>query len=451
MPDPAPPRPSLPTSSSDFALPPSSSAATSFASPAFAADDLSPFMLRFRRPSLLAPQVVPEPQRPSPLAASFTPPLARRRHSASASGEESESDREAKMWTDSPPSGDSGHATPLLPGPPVGAPERDRDASMKPSTSRPRTPPRSSAHSSASTIDMAPEPSSAARAHSRRLSHNVKAPRILTLIHESRPEESELQSEAQFQRLVASCSSQPRTPRGTSDRGRYPEEADGDEPHREDTPSDDGELDDSVPFAYVEPMSVGKPTTPAQSVCGDDLGMLESPGGMPMDVDMPSSSVGSPIVSSWRYTPPPTSCAVRSNKRKRTLDDRYDPYPTASKRRAVSPSVSYLREAQPALFTGRCVSGAAPRLSMPIPIPIPIPGSGPASAASSPIVASTSSYFGASLGRATSSALSSPTMRAQIGLASPVLRPIPRSRRHGGEEGREVEGAGEGVGGLSLG
>ncbi|KAI0964427.1 hypothetical protein AcW1_001250 [Taiwanofungus camphoratus] len=181
MPDPAPSRPSLPTSSSDFALPPSSSAATSFASPAFAADDLSPFMLRFRRPSLLAPQVVPEPQRPSPLAASFTPPLARRRHSASASGEESESDPEAKMWTDSPPSGDSGHATPLLPGPPVGAPERDRDASMKPSTSRPRTPPRSSAHSSASTTDMAPEPSSAARAHSRRLSHNVTVPCFVSL------------------------------------------------------------------------------------------------------------------------------------------------------------------------------------------------------------------------------------------------------------------------------
>lgn len=118
----------------------------------------------------------------------------------------------------------------------------------------------------------------------------VKAPRIRSLISESRPEENEVRSEAQFQRLVASrCDlpSVPKTPRAPSDRGRYPEEADTEEPQREDTPSDDdGDFDDSVPFSYVEPIGIAKPVTPAQSVNGDDIGMLESPGGMAMDIDV---------------------------------------------------------------------------------------------------------------------------------------------------------------------
>jgi len=41
-------------------------------------------------------------------------------------------------------------------------------------------------------------------------------------------------------------------------------------------------------------------------------------------------------------------------------------------------------------------------------------------------------------------------MRSSMGLASPVMRPVPRARRGEGEE-REVEGAGEAVGGLTLG
>ncbi|OCH96438.1 hypothetical protein OBBRIDRAFT_786990 [Obba rivulosa] len=116
-------------------------------------------------------------------------------------------------------------------------------------------------------------------------------PRILTLISEARPDEDEVKSEAQFQRLVASCSespSQSRVPRAASSRGRYPEEADQDEPLREDTPSDDGELDDTEPFAYTEPATSTKPVTPAQSVNGDDNGMLDSPGGVAMDVDLVS-------------------------------------------------------------------------------------------------------------------------------------------------------------------
>ncbi|OBZ78961.1 hypothetical protein A0H81_01482 [Grifola frondosa] len=164
----------------------------------------------------------------------------------------------------------------------------------------------------------------------------VKMPRILTLVAESHLQDDEVKSEAQFQRMVASFSespTRPRTPRAPSDRGRHPEETGGDESQREDTPSDDDDLDldDAVPFAYVDPLY--KPITPAQSVNGDEMSMMESPG-MAMDVDLPSSMMSSPIVSSWRYTPPPTSSAVRNNKRK--FDDRYDPYPNASKRRAVS-------------------------------------------------------------------------------------------------------------------
>ncbi|EPT01601.1 hypothetical protein FOMPIDRAFT_1161534 [Fomitopsis schrenkii] len=280
-----------------------------------------------------------------------------------------------------------------------------------------------------------------ARTHSRRLSQRLKAPRIRSLISESRPEDDELRSEAQFQRLVASFCDLPsphRVQRPPSDRGRYPEEADVEEPQREDTPSDDEELDDSVPFSYVEPIHISKSVTPAASINGED--MLDSPGGAAMDVDVPSSVVGSPAASSWRHTPPPTSSAVRTNKRK--MDDRYDPYPTTNKRRAVSPSISLLRDSQSSLFNPRTPSGT-PRLSMPIPIPVP----GPSSAASSPIVGPSSSYFN----RGPASALSSPTLRAQIGLGSPVLRPIiPRPRRYGDEE-REVDGAGDGVNGLNLG
>ncbi|TFY64295.1 hypothetical protein EVJ58_g2729 [Rhodofomes roseus] len=355
--------------------------------------------------------------------------------------EESESDREnVKMQTDTPSSGESGSSTPLLPGPVITSAPRDRDADMKATRPRsPSTPPPSRKLSDA-VADSQSGPSSFARAHTRRLSQKLKPPRIRSLLSESRPEEDDVRSEAQFQRLVASFCELPsphRVQRPPSDRGRYPEEADVEEPQREDTPSDDdGELDDSVPFSFVEPIAISKSVTPAASVNGED--MLESPGGAAMDVDVPSSLVGSPAASSWRYTPPPTSSAVRTNKRK--MDDRYDPYPTANKRRAVSPSISFLRDNQPSLFNPR--TPGTPRLSMPIPIPV----QGPSSATSSPIVGSSSSFFN----RGPASALSSPTLRAQIGLGSPVLRPIiPRPRRYGDEE-REVEGAGDGVNGLSL-
>lgn len=103
---------------------------------------------------------------------------------------------------------------------------------------------------------------------------------------ESHPEEAEVKSEAQFQRFVASCSNLP------LQRGRFPEEADTDEPEREDTPSDDDDdnADPVEPSAFAftpsEPITIAKPVTPAQSVNGDDFS-VESPGAA-MDIDMVS-------------------------------------------------------------------------------------------------------------------------------------------------------------------
>lgn len=147
-----------------------------------------------------------------------------------------------------------------------------------------------------------------------------------------------------------SCSelpTQPRTPRSVSDRGRYPEEAVHEELQREDTPSDDDEETEDASFAFgapggSEPINIQKSRTPAGSINGDDrMSISESPSfGTPsMDVDMvgdllcsrhfiivhvKKQPLGSPSMSSmsstpinhWRYTPPPTTSAVRSNKRK---------------------------------------------------------------------------------------------------------------------------------------
>ncbi|THH33453.1 hypothetical protein EUX98_g768 [Antrodiella citrinella] len=441
-----------------FALPPSPSTynAPSISAPFPPSEDNSPLMmLRFRRPSLLAPLrpgTVQDGRLHSPLATTpLTVPLSRR-YSTSIkddTGDESESDKD-KMWTDSPPSVDSGATTPSL-GSDPSLLKADSDVSIKSTTPArsssplPQTPAKPP-------VDLGSE--STAQMQLRRLSQPIKMPRILTLVSESHPEEAEVKSEAQFQRFVASCSDlplQPRTLRAPSDRGRYPEEADTDEPVREDTPSDDdddnADVAESSTFtfgAHSEPINIIKPVTPAQSVNGDDFS-VESPGAA-MDVDMPFyGGSPAPSMASWRYTPPPTSSAVRSSKRK--FDDRYDPYP-ASKRRAVSPSVSLLRESQSSFFPRTPNSSRVP---MPIPIAIP---SGISSGSSSPVV---SSFGGGSLagGRpmsiGSSSALSSPTLRAQIGLSSPILRPMKRARRDTDAAARrEVEGAGEGVNELSL-
>ncbi|KAH9925168.1 uncharacterized protein B0H18DRAFT_1119597 [Fomitopsis serialis] len=116
-----------------------------------------------------------------------------------------------------------------------------------------------------------------------------------------------------------------------------------------DTPSGDSELEEAAPsFVNGE---------------GEDMSMLDSPA---MDVDVPSSAVGSPAASSRRYTPPPTPSAIRTSKRKRALrlrvcsiihnwcyvqrmiDTTRTRLPTSDVR---SPSISFARDNQPSSFT----------------------------------------------------------------------------------------------------
>ncbi|KAG2045065.1 hypothetical protein BDR03DRAFT_1022561 [Suillus americanus] len=390
---------SFPTSSEEFALPSTSSAASSTS-----ADEVlpNPLFLRLRRPTLLNKSSYYSDKRiQSPLAISFTVPSRRR----GSNGEESESDRE-RMWSESSPSSSSGNPTPPITLPPEG--DDESNASTRSGGPSPSTPPPSR---SLSTNVLPGDAVDTPIPILRRPTYPLKPPRILNLLAEPRPEEDELQSEAAFQRLLASYSdlpSQPRTPRAPSDRGRYPEE----------------------------------PTV--------------SP-----------SITSTPMSIQWRYTPPPTTSAVRSNKRKCkvpahhsechinnswAVDDRYDPYPTSAKRRAVSPSISYLRETHPSLVSYPRTPSSRP----PVPIPLSIPPSNSStSATSSPTV--TSSYpfqtypSSRQVNLGTMSLSSSPVLRPSLGLVSPILRPILRTRRGADGEEREIEGAGEAVHGLSLG
>jgi hypothetical protein len=110
-------------------------------------------------------------------------------------------------------------------------------------------------------------------------------------MQEARPEESELRSEAQFQRVLAATLLSPGgayfAPRAPSDRGRYPEEArDAD---ADVLVSDDDDDDDAPPAVPMyEGIVVSKPSTPAASVCGDEMPMsvMESPGLSHMELDM---------------------------------------------------------------------------------------------------------------------------------------------------------------------
>lgn len=99
---------------------------------------------------------------------------------------------------------------------------------------------------------------------------------MLSLLSESRPEESDVKSEAQFQRLLASYTGNPLTPKTTrapSDRGRYPEEA-GDEEEVAVQSDDDEELREGSVFDYnatTEAINISRRGTPAQSINGDDI------------------------------------------------------------------------------------------------------------------------------------------------------------------------------------
>ncbi|KAG2120661.1 uncharacterized protein F5147DRAFT_662795 [Suillus discolor] len=436
----------FPTSSEEFALPSTSSVASSTS-----ADDglPNPLFLRLRRPTLLNKSPYYSDKRiQSPLAISFT--VASRRRGSN--GEESESDRE-RMWSESSPSSSSGNPTPPITLPLEG--DDESNASTRSGGPSPSTPPPSR---NLSTNGLPANAGDTSIPILRRPTYPLKPARILNLLAEPRPEEDELQSEAAFQRLLASHSdlpSQPRTPRAPSDRGRYPEEV-GHEDSHEDPLSDDDDDDVQGLFAFDiqnETNNV-KPCTPAQSVNGDDLNMslAESPMGVAMDVDPPMVSpsiISTPMSIQWRYTPPPTTSAVRSNKRK--LDDRYDPYPTSAKRRAVSPSISYLRETHPSLVSYPRTPSSRP----PVPIPLSIPPSNSStSATSSPTVTSGyafQAYPGSrQVNLGTMSLSSSPVLRPSLGLVSPILRPILRTRRGADGEEREIEGAGEAVNGLSL-
>ncbi|KAG6879871.1 hypothetical protein C0992_010540 [Termitomyces sp. T32_za158] len=370
--------------------------------------------------------------------------------------EEPESDKD-RMLTDSSSASSENPTPPLKPSETKSEEQKGRFSSRPP-----LTPPRKRLSGAMDVQEpFSPLPG-------RRLSFPLKPPRILNLLAESRPEENEVKSEAAFQRLIHSCSElpvPPRTPRVAADRGRYPEEAGREETQREDTPSDDDEHLDDTPLAFSAlapsaPIAIQKPHT--SSVNGDDFTMSTSAsssfGTVAMDVDLPpgspmSSAISTPL-NHWRYTPPPTTSAVRSNKRKRKcnpsskepffdtalpVDDRFDPYTNASKRRAVSPSMSYLRENH---TTNGTPMGRNVRL--PISIPVNMPSSTASSAASSPTI---SSSYPTSLSRPTSS----PTLRASM-VSSPILRPVPRHSmsRKGDEDEREVQGAGDAVGGLTL-
>ncbi|KAF7347636.1 hypothetical protein MVEN_01520600 [Mycena venus] len=399
----------LPTSSTDFNLPPSTSGPPTLA--AGYPDDGSVLFQRFRRPSLLAPKALhfPDSRLHSPLAASFKSSSSHRRRASQSTSSLDESDL---LFSDiSPPSSSENPTPPLLPA------ETTDDARQ---SMPPLTPPRRSLSRGSDLSEL--------RLKGRRLSFPLKQPRILNLLAESRPVESEVQSEAAFQRLLASGVELPRTPRTVADRGRYPEEAGHEEFQREDTPSDDGDDNDSTYTPYYpipngsEPINI---RTPAGSVNGDDINTMsisESPGLSGMDVDVP---IGSPSVSSmgscmsishWRSTPPPTTSAVRSNKRK--FDERFDPYQNASKRRAVSPSVSHLRDSS---HPSSPKSRSNPRLPISIPI---MPASTASSTTSSPTVGVGTAAF-LSMSR-NGNGISSPTMRPAMALASPILRPVAR-------------------------
>ncbi|KAF7311090.1 hypothetical protein HMN09_00653000 [Mycena chlorophos] len=409
----------LPTSSAEFNLPAPS--ATTALGAGFG-DDSSVFSTRFRRPSLLAPKsgLLGDGRMHSPLSTSYKSSTHRRRASQSTSS----LDEYDTFWADiSPPSSSEN------PTPPDNPDEPRRSAP-------PSTPPRRSLSRGSDRSGV----------KGRRLSFPLKPPRIQNLLAESRTVENEFQSEAAFQRLLASGVDIPRTPRTIADRGRYPESAVQDDLfQREETPSDDeDEVESTILHSCSEPINI---ITPAGSVAGSVAGSLngdemiaESPSLSAMDVDVPSgspslSSISAMSISGWRSTPPPTTSAVRSNKRK--FDERFDPYQTASKRRAVSPSLAHLRDHS---LPSSPKSRSNPRL--PIAIPILPTGSTASSAASSPTVSvSTAAFLAMSRPGA---AISSPIMRP-MGLASPILRPIPR--RRGDDDERDIEG----VGALTLG
>jgi len=107
----------------------------------------------------------------------------------------------------------------------------------------------------------------------------------MNLVTEARPEDSEVKSEAAFQRLLASCAELPTPTRSAraQDRGRYPEEAGQDDSQHEQTGSDDDGEDDEI-FEFSN-NNDSITTTKSSTSNGDDFPVPESPS-FPMEIDM---------------------------------------------------------------------------------------------------------------------------------------------------------------------
>ncbi|KZV87750.1 hypothetical protein EXIGLDRAFT_194796 [Exidia glandulosa HHB12029] len=273
------------------------------------------------------------------------------------------------------------------------------------------------------------------------------APRLQYLRSESESHhaEQELKMEAHFQRLLASNTVSEsvlplHSPRPTVNRGRFPDEVDPEEPTQEEDDSDDD--DRGAAFGLEERAMSEDGSTALRASPAISLMDLDAPSGGSSYFSVHSShsnssNSGTPK-DAWRQTPPPTSNGSRVGKRKFTVDDRYDPYPTA-KRRAVSPSISLSQ-----------------RDSMLSPLVIPrspvIRPSTSMSAASSPVFARPSTGNGNGTGSGMMSLSSSPVLRPSVShLSSPILRPIVRLRAGAAAAmDANAEAAGDGVGGLRL-
>ena len=148
-------------------------------------------------------------------------------------------------------------------------------------------------------------------------------------------------------------------------------------------------------------------------------------------------------------------------------EDRFDPYAPSAKRRAVSPSISQLKERDivspiviprsPVLKPRQSFSHSHSQANY---------------ATSSPTISHSNSFsYGNGVGNSagngypiqlsgnghhrsgsSSSVVSSPTVRASMILASPILRPVPRlAKRANGDEEKIVDGAGENLRDLNIG
>ncbi|KAL5533962.1 hypothetical protein ACEPAG_422 [Sanghuangporus baumii] len=494
-----PPRPSLSTSLSDFALSSSSSSNSALDDSMQSKDDATPLQKRVRRPTTHSLWLGLDQRVNSPLANTFTlpSPKSRKRKGRSSDGDGDSTgedmaggfrDKDRMTTESSSPSSELDFTMPSLP-------MRFDNQRMEEAADRPKSSPMDISRSASPASALKPpadirDTLGNSQSLPRRMSQPPKLARLLSLRAEAHPEELEVKHEAQVQRLLASFSGLPpglgSRSRSARNRGRYPEEAvDDEEFQREETPSDDEDLEaGTLPAVFnykvpigSDPINITKPSTPVptptvlgtpEDARGGFRGISESPGNI-MDIDMPLYTIGSPSVPSamvppqtWRQTPPPTSASSAVRTAKRKYEDRFEPYAPAVKRRAVSPSISHLKDRDiisPIVIPRSPI--LKPRKSF--------SQSQTNSTTSSPTVSNPSSYMYGSNGSpfplplssnghnrsgSSSSVVSSPTVRASMILASPILRPVPRlaaGLKRAGDEEKIVDGAGENLKELNIG